>query len=453
MNENYYDVLNVDKKASLQEIRKAYHKLAIKYHPDKSESDPDRFKKISEAYTVLSDNDKKRQYDMTGFSDFLDENPVDLFEQLMKDFKPDMFSNFSDNLNNSFGGGNVKIKTVLYETNISNDLNDKIKKAVPDIMNTFSNVLLGTESNVDNPNKVDLVKKLMETTSSLFMNNTSSLNEKSNLEDTIFDSVFDNIDSDDNSFNNDDSLIKEDIINSNMMRKKPKDLIIKKNILLKDFYDEVQKKYKFKRYDIKGDKEIKISEIIPIPLYYNQVIKFKGKGHILKNYKERGDLIFEPKLIEDDDFKVKDYHLIYAHDISITDLYIEFDHDIILPNNEKLCVKCKDLYKLDNLVDTKINLGLPIPNEDKRGDLYIKYNLIYNDITNSHLEIILKIFPSLNTYIDDDLLDDTSEVESMYSDSDVNDSDVNDSDVNDSDVNDSKESSVNLEEDESNEED
>jgi len=434
MNQNYYDILNVDKKASLQEIKKAYHKLAIKYHPDKSESDPDRFKKISEAYSILSDNDKKRQYDMTGFSDFLDENPVDLFEQLMKDFKPDMFSNFSDNLNQSFGNGNVKVKTFLYETNISNDLNDKIKKAVPDIMNTFSNVLLGKESNVDNPNKVNLVKKLMETTSSLFMNESDTLSNKSNLEDSIFNNVFNN-DHIDDSFNNDNSLIKEDIINTNtnIMRKKPKDLIIKKNILLKDFYDEVQKKYKFKRFDIKEDEEVKINEIIPIPLYYNQVIKFKGKGHTLKNYKERGDLIFEPILIENEDFKVKDYHLIYTHDISIADLYIEFEHDIILPNDTKICIKCKDLYKLSDLVDKKINLGLPIPNEDKRGDLYIKYNLVYNDITKSHLDLILKIFPSLNTYIDDDLLDDISELESINSDSDINDSDINDSDINDSD--------------------
>jgi len=432
MNENYYDILDVDKKASLHEIKKAYHKLAIKYHPDKSESDPDRFKKISEAYTILSDTDKKRQYDMTGFSDFLDENPVDLFEQLMKDFKPDMFSNFSDNLTDSFGIGNVNVKTFLYETNISDDLNDKIKKAVPDIMNTFSNVLLGTESNVDNPNKVDLVKKLMETTTSLFMKDTS-LKKNSDLEDNVFDSKFHNIDSDsDSSFNNDNSLIKEDIINTNMMRKKPKDLIIKKNVLLKDFYDEVEKKYKFKRFDIKGEKEVKIAEIIEIPLYYNQVVKFKAKGHILKNYKERGDLIFEPKLIEDEDFKVKDYHLIYTHDISIADLYIEFDYDIILPNDEKLCVKCKDLHKLDNLVDKREDFGLPIPNEDKRGDLYIKYNVIYNDITNNQLDVILKIFPSLNTYIDDDLLDNTSDVESIYSESDLNESDSNNSESNDS---------------------
>jgi DnaJ-class molecular chaperone len=446
MNENYYTILNVDKKASLHEIKKAYHKLAIKYHPDKSESDPDKFKKISEAYSILSDIDKKRQYDMTGFSNFSDDNPVDLFEQLMKDFKPDMFSNFSDNLNHSFGngscGGSVKVKTFLYETNISDDLNDKIKKAVPDIMNTFSNVLLGRENNVDNPNKVNLVKKLMETTSSLFMNDMGNLSSDSNLEDSIFEDVLDN-DQCDDSFNNNNSLIKEDIINTNtnIMRKKPRDLIIKKNILLKDFYDEVQKKYKFKRFDIKGDDEVKINEIIPIPLYYNQVIKFKGKGHTLKNYKERGDLIFEPKLIENDDFKVKDYHLIYTHDISIADLYIEFEHDIILPNDTKLSIKCKDLYKLDNLVDKRIELGLPIPYEDKRGDLYIKYNLIYNDVTNSHLDLILKIFPSLNTYIDDDLLDNNSEIESIDSE--------NDSELNDSESMNSKESSVNLEDDES----
>ena len=68
--DSYYKVLGVDKKSSKQEIKKAFRKLAVQYHPDKNDS-PDaeeKFRKIAEAYEVLSDEDKRRQYDMSGGS-------------------------------------------------------------------------------------------------------------------------------------------------------------------------------------------------------------------------------------------------------------------------------------------------------------------------------------------------------------------------------------------------
>ncbi len=73
MAEDYYTILGIDKKAGASEIKKAYRKLALKYHPDKTEGDKaleDKFKKISEAYAVLSDPEKKNQYDTYGSADF-----------------------------------------------------------------------------------------------------------------------------------------------------------------------------------------------------------------------------------------------------------------------------------------------------------------------------------------------------------------------------------------------
>lgn len=67
----YYSVLGVDKKASEDEIKKAYRKKAMQYHPDKNDGDrkaEDRFKEISEAYEVLSDPGKRSQYDKYGSS-------------------------------------------------------------------------------------------------------------------------------------------------------------------------------------------------------------------------------------------------------------------------------------------------------------------------------------------------------------------------------------------------
>lgn len=66
MANNYYDILGVSKGASDDEIKKAYRKMAHKYHPDKSGGDEGKFKEVNEAYQVLSDKTKRQQYDQFG---------------------------------------------------------------------------------------------------------------------------------------------------------------------------------------------------------------------------------------------------------------------------------------------------------------------------------------------------------------------------------------------------
>jgi curved DNA-binding protein len=70
---DYYKILGTDKKASAEDIKKAYRKLAMKYHPDRNKGDKkaeEKFKELSEAYAVLSDKEKRKQYDTFGSSGF-----------------------------------------------------------------------------------------------------------------------------------------------------------------------------------------------------------------------------------------------------------------------------------------------------------------------------------------------------------------------------------------------
>ena len=72
---DYYEVLGIEKSAGEQDIKKAYRKLAMKYHPDRNKDNKEaeeRFKEISEAYEILGDKDKRAQYDQFGHSAFED---------------------------------------------------------------------------------------------------------------------------------------------------------------------------------------------------------------------------------------------------------------------------------------------------------------------------------------------------------------------------------------------
>ena len=106
---DYYETLGIDGSASQEEIKSAFRKLAFKYHPDRNKA-PDaeeRFKEISEAYAVLSDPEKRRQYDAFGFEGIRGRYTAeDIFNRTrFRDIFSEFGFNFDDLFNRIFGGG------------------------------------------------------------------------------------------------------------------------------------------------------------------------------------------------------------------------------------------------------------------------------------------------------------------------------------------------------------
>src|ERR1700694_342577 len=151
---DYYEILGVGKSAAADEIKKSYRKVAMQYHPDRNPGDKtaeEKFKEAAEAYEVLSDQEKRAQYDRYGHAGLSSNgrsahsgNMEDIFSQFGDIFGEDIFGSF-------FGGGgagartrsgqrargvrgsNLRIKLKLTYEEIAKGVtkNIKVKKYVP----------------------------------------------------------------------------------------------------------------------------------------------------------------------------------------------------------------------------------------------------------------------------------------------------------------------------------
>ena len=125
---DYYEVLKVERSAAEQEIKSAYRKLAVQYHPDRNPDDAraeERFKEAAEAYAVLSDSEKRARYDRFGHQ----------ASGGGGGFDPSIFADFSDvlgdifGLGDVFGGGSRRGRTVMSGADLRYDLKLSFEEA------------------------------------------------------------------------------------------------------------------------------------------------------------------------------------------------------------------------------------------------------------------------------------------------------------------------------------
>src|SRR5215468_7141303 len=142
---DYYEILGVQKSASADEIKKSYRKVAMQYHPDRNPGDKaaeEKFKEAAEAYEVLSDSEKRTQYDRyghaglnngRGFNGGAGMNMDDIFSQFGDIFGDDIFGSFfggrrgGSSRGRGIRGSNLRIKIKLNFEEIAKGVTKNIK--------------------------------------------------------------------------------------------------------------------------------------------------------------------------------------------------------------------------------------------------------------------------------------------------------------------------------------
>lgn len=409
METNYYNILNISKNATLEQIKSAYKKKALLYHPDKNINKEDKiyyeqkFRELSEAYQILSNSETRKKYDENNMKWSFEnetefENPFELFEKFFNDI-PNEYIYFTTKIIHKL----TKLETTFL-SNIINEIPDenKLKPAIKNINKIIEN-------------KYNLYKK---NKSYMTSNDTNIKNKNETKNETKHeDIIFENMKNKNSNTNIHIYLKKEDL-----------NITTTIYISLEEVYNNEIKKIDITRLIIKDKEKIKDKKTFIFSVNQEKIIYYNEGDQYYNNYEEKfiyGDIIIHIEYKKDDVFKnykiMDDYNLLYEKKISLFEFIYGTEFELLFFNNEILKIKkeeneiniynedeyIKNKYKYDNRKEFQIIIGKGLPYNNtnnlclKYGNLYIKYkinldNLNYTLLKNEEIkEILIKLFPSI----------------------------------------------------------
>lgn len=357
-NHKLYDYLGVNKTASDSEIKKAYRKLAMKYHPDKCNGDKDKenkFKNISHAYDVLKNKEKRQNYDRFG-------------EEGLKGMGGggdpfDIFSSFFGEGGSPFGGNPFGGMGSFPRRTRARDRVEEINIELEDIYNNVNK-------------KIDIKQK----TTCLTCNGTGA---KSKSDIIICKKC-----------NGKGKIMKITQIGPGMMQQSVSDCYDcggKGNII------------KEKCPECNGQKLVMKNKTINLPIHkginQGEKIRIPDLAHHVPDCDEQGDLILVINIVKHNRFNRKGNNLIFHKNILLSEALCGCEFVISHLDGREIIFKTDEIINHEQEYCVR-DEGLPI-DEFNNGDIIINFNIIYPDILDNERKTYLKkILPVSNLKIE-----------------------------------------------------
>jgi DnaJ-class molecular chaperone len=344
-NNEYYQILNVDKNSTEEIIKKSYRKLAMKYHPDKNPNDKqaeEKFKKISEAYEVLSDKEKRSIYDkygkqgleMNSMGGGPDINPMDIFQNF-----------FGENFNHQ-QKSNVEpiVKEVYLEL-------QEIYNGVEKYLTVEKKVIVDNKGNINYKDSVQIC---------------NSCQGKGYV-----------------------NVVRQMGPMISQMRA-PCNNCKSKGYLINKYYKEKN-----------IQQEIKVN--IPKGIKEDEHIIIENKGNVnLKNIDEKGDIVIIIKEFQHTHFIRKNNDLVYKKKISIFESLSGTKFFIENLEKKKLEINITEIINNETIKYIP-NQGLPIKNKNLYGDMVIIFDIEYpKEIHDKEKKILTENFSRFYQKIEKD---------------------------------------------------